>query len=140
MLKYFIWIMRFALLGMVFVFLYKIVKVMYTDLKGGEARNHPLAGIEIVEVNDEVAIPVGSVYPLHPVTNLGRMGDNTIVLDSQYVSSYHARIYAKNNAYILKDMGSTNGTYLNGEKVDKPVVIKGGDSIGIGGIIFKVIG
>jgi pSer/pThr/pTyr-binding forkhead associated (FHA) protein len=39
----------------------------------------------------------------------------------------------------MKDMGSTNGTYLNGGLIDKPVIIKNDDLIGIGGVVFKVI-
>jgi hypothetical protein len=132
--------MRFVLLGMIFVFLYKIIKVMYADLKNSSGSTDLSAGIEVVEVDDECSIPLGSVYPLHPVTNIGRMPGNNIVLDSQYVSNYHAKVYIKNNSYIMKDMGSTNGTYLNGSLIDKPVIIKNDDLIGIGGVTFKVIG
>lgn len=135
-----IWIMRFVLLGLIYIFLYKVVKVMYSDLKNGKAKRSLSAGIEVMEVNNGCLVPIGAVYPLHPITNIGRTADNNIVLDSEYVSGYHARIYQKNNDYILKDMGSTNGTLLNGIKVERPIVIKNNDLVGIGGIVFKVIG
>lgn len=138
--KILIWIMRFVLLGLIYVFLYKVIKVMYNDIRGGRVRKGATAGIEVVEVKDNSIIPVGSVYLLHPITSIGRGPDNSIVLDSQYVSGSHAKIYLKNNAYLLKDTGSTNGTYLNGVKIDKPVAIKNEDRIDIGGIVFKVIG
>ncbi len=134
-----IWIMRFVLLSMIYIFLYKVVKVMHSDLKGGGKRTEPSAGIEVVGVNGECSIPVGAVYPLHPVTDIGRAEDNNIVLDSVYVSGHHARIFLKNNEYILKDMKSTNGTFLNGNRMEKPEVIKDGDVLNIGGIVFKVI-
>lgn len=136
-----IWIMRFVLLGMIYIFLYKVIKVMYNDLKGGKEKRGLSLGIEVVKVNNNMSmIPIGSIYPLHHVTNIGRTQDNNIVLDSEYVSGYHARIYMKNNAFVLKDMGSTNGTFLNGMRVEKSVVIKNNDLLGIGGIEFKVIG
>lgn len=135
-----IWIMRFVLLGMIYFLLYKVIKVMYSDLKTDKAKKGFSAGIEVVEVNGECSIPIGTVYPLHPVTNIGRKDDNTIILDCQYVSNYHAKIYMKNNEYVLKDMRSTNGTFLNGNKIDKPIVIKNNYIIDIGGILFKVIG
>lgn len=136
---YLSWFVRFVLLFMIFFFLYKIIKVMYNDLKGG-SENRLSAGIEVINVQGESSIPIGAVFPLHPVTNIGRMSDNDIILDSRYVSSYHARVYLKNNTFIIKDMKSTNGTYLNGNRIDKPATIKADDTIGIGGIIFKVIG
>lgn len=136
---YISWIMRFVLLFMIFLFLYKIIKVMYSDLKGG-VENRLSAGIEVINVKGDSAIPLGAVFPLHPVTNIGRMSDNDIILDSKYVSNYHARVYLKNNSFVIKDMKSTNGTYLNGSRIDRPAVIKADDTIGIGGITFKVIG
>lgn len=136
---YISWIIRFALLFMIFLFLYKIIRVMYTDLKGS-TENRLSAGIEVINVEGDSSIQTGSIFPLHPVTNIGRMSDNDIVLDSKYVSNYHARVYLKNNSFIVKDMGSTNGTYLNGSRIDRPAAIKEDDTIGIGGITFKVIG
>jgi len=134
------WIMRFILLGMIYLFLYKVIKVMYSDLKGGGRRKESiLTGIEVIEVRDSNSVAVGTVYPLHRLTGIGRMDDNNIVLDSKYVSNYHARIYLKNNDYIIKDMDSTNGTFLNGRRLEAPAVIKAGDTIDIGGIVFKVI-
>lgn len=136
---YLSWGIRFVLLFMIFLFLYKIIKVMYSDLKGN-AENRLSAGIEVINVEGESSIPIGAVYPLHPVTNIGRMSDNDIILDSKYVSSYHARVYLKNNSFVVKDMGSTNGTYLNGSRIDRPAAIKANDTLDIGGITFRVIG
>ncbi|HBM74755.1 MAG TPA: hypothetical protein DD429_04280 [Clostridiaceae bacterium] len=140
LMKLVIWIMRFVLLGMIYVFLYKVIKVMYNDLKGNRGRARPSAGIEVVKVDVASSIAIGAVYPLRPVTTIGRLPDNNIVLDSEYVSGKHARIYLKNNSYVLKDLGSTNGTFLNGARINKPIVIRNGDNINIGGILFKVIG
>lgn len=133
------WIMRFLLLGMIYVFLYKVIKVMYSDLKGRKENKGLSAGVEVIEVENECTVPVGAVYPLHAVTNIGRTSDNNIVLDCRFVSNYHARIYLKNDAYVIRDMNSTNGTFLNDVKVDKPTVIRNNDLINIGGIVFKVI-
>ncbi|KPU43430.1 FHA domain-containing protein FhaB [Oxobacter pfennigii] len=138
--KLIIWIMRFVLLGMIYIFLYKVIKVMYSDLKGNKIKASVSAGIEVIDIGDDCPIPIGAVYPLHSVTNIGRTPDNNIVLDCKYVSNYHARIFLKNNYYILKDMNSTNGTFLNSIKVEKPTVVKNDDLINIGGVIFKVIG
>lgn len=135
-----IWIMRFVLLGLIYLFLYKVIKVIYSDLKGSKPRKGFNAGIEVVEVTSLCPISKGSVYPLHQMTSIGRSQDNTIVLNCEYVSGSHARIYLKHNSYILKDLDSTNGTYLNGNKVDRPITVRNNDLISIGGVVFKVIG
>jgi len=63
-----------------------------------------------------------------------------VVLSDKYVSSTHAKIYAKNDKYFLEDLKSTNGTILNGVKINGMVEIFIGDQIQIGSLTFKVIG
>ena len=139
--KLLIWIMRFILIGLIYVFLYRIIKVMYKDLKEDKKGTEASAGVEVVSAgtNGGNDITIGTVYPLHGSTTIGRMPDNNITIDSQYVSGHHAKIYIKNNTYVVKDMGSTNGTFLNGDKIERPMAIDFGDLIDIGGVVFKVI-
>ncbi|MEP6761725.1 MAG: FHA domain-containing protein [Sporichthyaceae bacterium] len=66
-----------------------------------------------------------------PVT-LGRAQDSTIVLDDDYVSSRHARIYPRDGQWLVEDLGSTNGTYLERQKVSGPTPVKIGVPIRIG--------
>ena len=63
------------------------------------------------------------------------------MLEDPYTSGHHARIYIKNGKeYILEDMGSTNGTLLNGKKLRGKHYLASGDEIKIGNTSFKVIG
>ena len=66
-----------------------------------------------------------------PVT-LGRSQDSTIVLDDDYVSSRHARIYPRDGQWLVEDLGSTNGTYIERTKVTGPTPVKIGVPIRIG--------
>jgi pSer/pThr/pTyr-binding forkhead associated (FHA) protein len=66
-----------------------------------------------------------------PVT-LGRAQDSTIVLDDDYVSTRHARIYPQDGQWLVEDLGSTNGTYLERQKVSGPTPVKIGVPIRIG--------
>ncbi len=50
---------------------------------------------------------------------------------SEYISSIHARLYVRNGEYILTDLDSTNGTFLNGERIFNSVKIKIGDTISL---------
>ncbi len=72
-----------------------------------------------------------------PVT-LGRAQDSTIVLDDDYVSSRHARFFPREGQWLVEDMGSTNGTYLDRTKVTSPMPVKIGVPIRIGKTVVEL--
>ena len=51
---------------------------------------------------------------------IGRSADCQLILDDDYVSTRHARIYRSGDGYLVEDLGSTNGTYLNNERLSAP--------------------
>ncbi len=65
------------------------------------------------------------------VATIGRMPDNTVCLDNQGVSSHHAIITKKENRYYIEDINSTNGTYLNGQRLSSKQPLSFDDSIKI---------
>jgi predicted component of type VI protein secretion system len=65
---------------------------------------------------------------------VGRLGDNDVQLDEGSVSSHHAEIEAGEAGAILRDLGSTNGTFLNGEQVSGETGLSEGDEIYFGGV------
>lgn len=60
---------------------------------------------------------------------IGRAADNDIAINSKTISSYHCTIRLINNRYFIQDLGSTNGTEINGERIKKTVEISKNDSI-----------
>jgi hypothetical protein len=74
------------------------------------------------------------IYPLvKDVTNLGRMEDNDIVLDSSHVSRYHAQIRRVGDAFLVVDLNSTSGTSVNGHPVGEKL-LSAGDVISLAGV------
>jgi hypothetical protein len=74
----------------------------------------------------------GKEYRLGENTTLGRDGKNSdIILDDQACSSQHARVKLEGHRFVLYDLGSTNGTYLNNKRIDK-LALSDGDKITIG--------
>src|SRR5688572_23265308 len=65
-----------------------------------------------------------------PVT-VGRLPDNTIVIDNSAVSSHHIRVAREGPQFVVEDLGSTNGTFVNGEKITKRP-LRHGDTILVG--------
>ncbi len=68
---------------------------------------------------------------------IGRAGSNGICIGDQYISRRHAAIqYVKGKGFILIDFNSTNGSYVNGERIYQPREIQDGDSIRLGNLTF----
>lgn len=75
------------------------------------------------------------------VLRIGRWMDNEIVLDAPGVSRYHAKIeYDAGSQPVLTDLGSTNGTFVNGEIIDEPRAISTDDLMSVGGFVLRVQG
>jgi pSer/pThr/pTyr-binding forkhead associated (FHA) protein len=72
-----------------------------------------------------------------PVT-LGRAQDSTIVLDDDYVSGRHARFFQQDGQWLVEDLGSTNGTYIDRNKVTEPTPVKIGMPVRIGKTVVEL--
>ncbi|HTM22309.1 MAG TPA: FHA domain-containing protein, partial [Kofleriaceae bacterium] len=73
-----------------------------------------------------------------PEVTIGRVQGNDVVLPKGNVSKRHARIVLKDGKFIIVDLKSTNGTYVNGRKIASPLVVKDTDKIYIGDFILGV--
>jgi len=72
-----------------------------------------------------------------PLT-IGRAPDSTLVLDDDYVSSRHARLFPQQGRWLLEDMGSTNGTYLDRTRINVPTIVPLGTPIRIGKTVLEL--
>jgi len=81
--------------------------------------------------------PAGQEHPLTGESiSIGRAIDNDIIITSKRISREHAHVRRESWRVILEDMGSTNGTFLNGERVLNPVELRDEDHIRIGDVIL----
>jgi len=69
---------------------------------------------------------------------IGRVPGNDVVLPKGNVSKRHSRIVLKDNRFIVVDLKSTNGTYVNGRKITSPLVVKEGDKIYVGDYVLTL--
>jgi hypothetical protein len=69
---------------------------------------------------------------------LGRANDATLMLNDDYASSRHARIFPQDGQWIVEDLGSTNGTYLDRQKVTRPTPVPLGVPIHIGKTVLEL--
>ena len=70
--------------------------------------------------------------------SLGRKPDNDIVIMDESASRFHAEIYCQEDLAVINDLGSTNGTYVNREKISKPHVFHHGDQVRVGQCVISV--
>ena len=128
---------------LLYVIIYYALKIMYKDVKtGGKARNNSSGiryGIEVIQTGVNSTLEQGSVVPIRGIITLGRKPENTIVLTETFVSGNHEKIYAKNNNLYGEDLNSTNGVYVNNERIQEKYKLVADDEVKIGSAIFKVL-
>lgn len=128
-----------------YLIIYYALKIMYKDVKTGGKRNTNSNsnlnqyGLEITKAGGNEDLEEESVMLIRGDVTIGRMDDNSIVLSEPFVSAHHARVYAKNNTLYIEDLNSTNGIYVNEEKVQEKIKLSTGDEIKIGSAIFTVL-
>jgi hypothetical protein len=75
----------------------------------------------------------GKVFPLEKSEiYIGRDITNDIVINDVEVSRKHARLTLQSGGFVLEDLGSTNGVFVNGQRITRPVMLRGGESIMLG--------
>ncbi len=84
----------------------------------------------------------GQAFDLNkPVVTIGREAGNDIVLEDPQVSRQHARLTLQGASYVIEDLGSTNGSFVNGRRVMAPTPLNPGDKLGLGDtVVLEVQG
>lgn len=98
--------------------------------KPAKAARHSKTGPSLVVVEGPLAqtvIPLGTAQ-----VTIGRAPDSTLVIDDDYASSRHARVYPGDDGWIVEDLGSTNGTWIDRTRITSPTVLPPGVPLRIG--------
>lgn len=143
--------LKFAFLILLFLFVVWVVRSSARDLAGGEAAEFdPLLGAEgnaPIDLKRGVRprlvvvaasqYETGSSFDLLGGLLLGRDKPAEVIIEDVFASARHARITPRGPYNFLEDLGSTNGTYLNGSRVESPERLTPGDKITIGDTEFR---
>ena len=81
----------------------------------------------------------GTVIPLGtaPIT-IGRAPDSTLVVDDEYASARHARLFPHEGQWLAEDLGSTNGTWVGKTRLTSPTVLQMGQSLRVGQTVLEL--
>ena len=119
--------LKIAFIVLLYLFIWRIVRSASRDL-----RSTPVQESVIISPGEEVAIdslPVG----------IGRGGQNEVPLDAdEFASAQHARFESRSDGLWVEDVGSTNGTFVNGARVTTPRRLSRGDVVRVGQTDFRV--
>jgi pSer/pThr/pTyr-binding forkhead associated (FHA) protein len=69
---------------------------------------------------------------------VGRGGGCSVVLDDSFVSQLHARLYVADGRWVIEDLGSTNGTWINADRVGGPRPLAVGDHLALGSVVMEL--
>lgn len=143
-MEYLTFIIKFIIIGLIYLILIRIIRIIYIDLKGVDVReideNLQRFALEVIDSPDSLSLSIGSVYPLRDETILGRNKSNDIVIKDPFVSSRHVKLFIKDERLFVEDLKSLNGTFLNDIKLSKVQELSNNDELKIGRVLFKVIG
>ena len=151
-------LIRVAFLAVLWLFVIAAIGVVRTDLLGTVAtkmrrgRNQPVPmqqpkpprptkpgrGTPRFLVVTEGQLSGVSIDLTDQQITMGRANDATLVLNDDYASTYHARIFPQDGQWLVEDLGSTNGTYLDRQKVARPTPVPVGVPIRIGKTVLEL--
>ena len=109
--------MRILFLGLLYLFLYRIIRALLRDLRAA-AREPGTSSADLVVVASPSGEPgAGRSFDLTSITTLGRDVNNAMVIADPFASSEHAVLTFRGRGWYVEDLGSTNGTFVNGRAV-----------------------
>jgi hypothetical protein len=148
-------VLKFCFLALLYLFLYRVVRLTVRELRAPalsaearaaappappprrERRPEPRGALRLRIL--EPAARRGETHTIDREVTVGRGGGCALVLsDDTYVSQLHARLFQQNGEGYVEDLGSTNGTYVNGRQITGVTRLKRGDQVQFGQTVAEV--
>jgi pSer/pThr/pTyr-binding forkhead associated (FHA) protein len=146
-------ILKLCLLALLYLFFFRVLRAVLAEIRGPkavEASPRPAAPARAVKKAERKAQPVqlaivepanlkGRTYPLADELTVGRAAGCQVTIDDTYASQIHARVFVRDGQMFVEDLGSTNGTFLNRQKVQSPKVMRRGDRLQVGNTVLELV-
>lgn len=133
----FVLILRILLAGALFAFLIWALNTIYTDMRVKltllQSRKTPAINLTIINTLDDISATFTT-----PEVIIGRSLACNFVINDETVSGQHARLTFHHEQWWVEDMGSTNGTFINDERVAMPSVVMTGDDLRCGQVTIHL--
>ncbi len=134
-------VLQLGFVASLYLVLLRFAKSLLTDLRSAEqtqlASRSGIGRLSVLE-SPEDEPPAGSTIALGPINSIGRNVNNTIFVEDDFVSTNHAMLTFRGRSWYVEDQGSTNGTYVNGHRIDRPVALSFGDELTVGRVRMRL--
>jgi pSer/pThr/pTyr-binding forkhead associated (FHA) protein len=137
-------LLRIAVVLLLYFFLWQVLRIVTRDLQttgakaGSGSLNSPYGQLVVLRAGQS-GVSVGKVFPLGPSNTIGRSMENCdIALNDSFLSSQHARLELQGDEWVLEDLHSTNGTFVNEMEVRDATIVEEGDVIRVGRVEMRL--
>jgi pSer/pThr/pTyr-binding forkhead associated (FHA) protein len=133
-------VVKVVFILIIYMFMAWIIRLIYLDIKfisrKSIQKKSNMPYLKLLNLIDNISFKLSESYVVGNRTFIGRNPGNDIILDAPFFSGKHACIFKHNNNFFIEDLGSKNGTFVNGQAVrNDPMPVKNGDIVQIGQII-----
>ena len=138
-------LLRVAVVLLLYFFLWQVLRFVVRDLQvagqpGAMAVQSSPYGQLVVLRSGQSGVAAGKIFPLTPSTIIGRsMESCEIALNDTFLSQQHARLELRGDQWVLEDLGSTNGTFVNDIEVRDATIVEEGDIVRVGRIELRLV-
>lgn len=142
--------LKFGFLAVLYLFLFWVSRSALRELRRTTAPAPEATGFHSLGPGGRAAatdawlvavhgggLPAGERYDLFGGLSIGRSDDADVRIDDRFASGIHARLYSRGASYYVEDLGSTNGTFLNGARLDGEAELSDLDEVKIGDTEFR---
>ena len=133
-----VWVIRLLFLALLYVFLFRIARALVGDLRAAARERGAELGRLVVVSAPSGEPEEGTSLALDAIATIGRDVNNAIVVEDQFVSAEHAILTFRGRAWYVEDLGSTNGTFVNGSPVTEVIPLGYGDVIQVGQVRLRL--
>jgi pSer/pThr/pTyr-binding forkhead associated (FHA) protein len=132
-----LWAVRIAFLLLLYLFLIRSFGVLHRAMRTESGAAKAL-GVLVVERSPARTPRVGERLTLRASNTMGRDAGNDIALRDEAASARHATLEVRDGEWFIEDLGSTNGTLVNGVRIERRERVRPGDEIAIGRIALRL--
>jgi hypothetical protein len=143
-------VLKYALLALLYFFVYRAVRSVAAGLSPRPAAPPPATAAEPARARAPRRRPPSALvvhgpeerrprtYRLSGALEIGRAESCQVRLEDTYASLHHARLSSRDGVWLIEDLGSTNGTYVNDRRISSPVEVHAGDVVRIGKTVLEL--
>jgi pSer/pThr/pTyr-binding forkhead associated (FHA) protein len=129
-------ILRLIFLALIYLFIWQVVRALARHIGYTRSDNTRKMSNRVTVVRSDSQ--AGLSFQVTTATVVGRSDQSDVILEDPYASEFHFRLVAQDGALMVSDLGSTNGTYVNGRRITTPTNLRRGDALQVGKTVMEV--